>query len=341
MANSGSSLPCIPNITFTVSGKQHLLSTLDTNKASGPDHISPYILKHCAEEISPVLQIIYSQSLDSGSLPTDWLAAIVCPIHKKGSRTEPSNYRPISLTSVCSKVMEHIINHTIIEHLNSNNILINNQHDFRSQHSCVTQLIDLVEDLSFAMDHQRQVDVILLDFSKAFDNVPHQRLLKKLKYYGKSNNIYSWIETWLTRRSQCVVLNGISSHPVPVQSGVPQGTVLGPLMVLLYINDISKNIHSQLRLFADDCLLYRVINTEQDTLQLQQDHDLLSNWAETWQLKFNINKCTIMRFTRSTSPLTFNYQLNNQVLSTADQHLYLGVLLDKKIIIMVTIYISH
>ena len=197
-----------------------------TNKASGLDNIYPYILKHCAEEISPVLQIIYSQSLDSGSLPTDWLAANVCPIHKKGSRTERSNYRPISLTSVCSKVMEHIIYHTIIEYLNSNNILINNQHSFRSQHSFVTQLIDLVEGLSFAMDHQRQVDVILLDFSKAFDNVPHQRLLKKLKHYGISNNIYNWIETWLTGRSQCVVLNGISSHPVPVQSGVPWGTVL-------------------------------------------------------------------------------------------------------------------
>ena len=128
------------------------------------------------------------------------------PIHKKGSHTEPSNYLPISLTSVCSKVMEHIIYHTIIEHLNSNNILINNQHGFRSQHFCVTQLIDLVEDLSFAMDHQRQVDVILLDFSKAFDSVPHQRLLKKLKHYGISNNIYKWIETWFTRRSQCVVL---------------------------------------------------------------------------------------------------------------------------------------
>ena len=171
----------------------------------------------------------------------------------------------------------------------------------------------------------------LINFSKAFDSVPHQRRLKKLKHYGISNNIYNWIETWLTRRPQCVVLSGISSHPVPVQSGVPQGTVLGPSMFLLYINDISKNIHLQLCLFADGCLLYRVINTEQDTLQLQQDLDLLSNWAETWQLKFNINKCTILRFTRSTSPLTFNYQLNNQALSTADQHLYLGVLLDKKV----------
>jgi len=224
--------------------------------------------------------------------------------------------------------MEHIKYHAIIEHLNSHNIIIENHHGFRSQHSCVTQLIALIEDLSFAMDHQKQVDV---DFSKAFDSVPHQRLLKKLQNYGINNNIYYWIETWLTKRSQCVVLNGVSLDSVPVQSGVPQGTVLGPLMFLLYINDISKGIHSPLRLFADDCFLYKVVTTEQDALQLQKDLDLLLKWAEKWQLKFNINKCNLMRFTRPTSPLTFSYQLNDHVLSTVDQHLYLGVLLHRKL----------
>ena len=189
--------------------------------------------------------------------------------------------------------MEHILYHAIIEHLISNSLLINNQHGFRRQHSCVTQLIALMEDLSFAIDNQKQVDIILLDFSKAFDSVPHQRLLKKLLHYGINNNIYNWIETWLTRRSQTVVLNGISSDSVPVQSGVSQGTVLGLLMFLLCINGIYNNIHSPLRLFADNCLLYRVINTEQDALQLQQDLNTLSSWAETWLLKFNISKCSI------------------------------------------------
>ena len=140
-----------------------------------------------------------------------------------------------------------------------------------------------MEDLSFAMDNQRQVDVILLDFSMAFDSVTHQRLLKKLLHYRINNNIYNWIETWLTRRSQSVALNIISFDSVPVQSSVPQGTVLGPLMFLH--NDIST--HSPLHLFADDCLLYRVINTEQDALQLQHDLNTLSSWAEIWQSKFN------------------------------------------------------
>ena len=126
--------------------------------------------------------------------------------------------------------------HSIIQHLNSHNVLITNQHGFRSQHSCTTQLISLLEDLSYSMDHHQQTDVILLDFAKAFDSVPHQRLLLKLRHYGVNNNICHWISSWLTKRSQQVVLDGASSDPVLVQSGVPQGTVLGPLMFLFIFN---------------------------------------------------------------------------------------------------------
>ena len=163
-------------------------------------------------------------------LPSDWLKDNVCPVFKKGNRTHASNYHPISLTSICCKTMEHIIYHSAIQHLNSFNVLIENQHGFRSQHSCVTQLNSLLEDLSYSMDHHQQTDVILLDFAKAFDSVSHQRLLVKLRHYGITNNICHWISTWLTQRSQKVVLDSASSESVSVQSGVPQGTVLGPLM---------------------------------------------------------------------------------------------------------------
>ena len=181
--------------------------------------------------------------------------------------------------------MEHIIYHSIIPHLNSFNVLIENQHGFRSQHSYVTQLISLLEDLSYSMDHHQQTDVILLDFAKAFDNVPHQRLLVKLRHYGITNSICHWISTWLTQRSQQVVLDGASSESVSVQSGVPQGTVLGPLMFLIYINDITESISLSLRLFADDCILYRTITTEEDAVQLQYDLDHLFAWAIKWQLQ--------------------------------------------------------
>ena len=121
-----------------------------------------------------MLKVIFTKSFTIGILPKDWLTANICPVHKKGRRDDASNYRPISLTSICSKVLEHIIYHNIMNHLNNNNILIENQHGFRANHSCVTQLLTLTEDISYALDHRKQVDVILLDFAKAFDTVPHQ-----------------------------------------------------------------------------------------------------------------------------------------------------------------------
>jgi len=178
----------MPDIIISEAGIHQLLKTLDEHKASGPDHISPYILKHCTDEITPILYVIFTQSLSTSLLPNDWLKANVYPVHKKGSCSNVANYRPISLTSICAKVMEHIIYHSIMSHLNGNNILIENQHGFRTNHSCVTQLLKLTEDISSALDCQKQVDLILLDLSKAFDSVPHQRLLAKLRYYSNSYN---------------------------------------------------------------------------------------------------------------------------------------------------------
>ena len=155
--------------------------------------------------------------------------------------------------------------------------------------------------------------------------------MTKLRYYGINGSTYNWIQTWLTQRTQCVVLNSESSSPVSVMSGVPQGTVLGPLMFLLYINDITKDINSPLRLFADDCLLYRVINSVEDINRLQEDLNKLSEWADTWQLKFNISKCTVIRCTRSLSPLTYDYTLHSHILDISDQHMYLGVLIHKSL----------
>ena len=155
--NPESTVPIMPRISISTAGIQHHLSLLDTNKASGPDNITLYILKNCANEISSVLQVIFTQSLDTGVLPSDWQLANVCPdFFKKGNQANVTNYQPISLTSVCSKTMKHILYHSIMEHLNSHNNLINNQHGFHSNHTCVTQLITLVEDLSYALDQQNK-----------------------------------------------------------------------------------------------------------------------------------------------------------------------------------------
>jgi len=318
--------PMIPDTTFSVDGILQLLDSLDINKASGPDNIPARVLKLCAPEIAPVLAVLFTQSYNCGKLPKDWLLANITPVFKEGDRSNPANYRPISLTSICSKLMEHILCHDIMSHLDANQILNNCQYGFRPSHSCEAQLISIVEEIQLALDHHQQVDLLMLDFSKAFDTVPHRRLLSKLKYYGISGKLLIWLTNWLTERLQRVVIDGNASDYINVISGVPQGTVLGPVMFLLYINDISEDISSSLRLFADDCIVYRVIKSEQDHHQLQHDLNLINKWSQIWQMCFNIKKCVILRCYRILSPSIFTYTLDDQPISSVDQHSYLGVM---------------
>ena len=180
------------------------MEKLDPSKSAGPDDISSCVLKLCAAKVSPFLQFIFTPSLNEGTLPSDWLKANLTPIHKKGDRSVPANYRPISLMSVYCKVMEHIIFHSCMSHLESNDIINSAQHGFRPGYSCTSQLINIVEHLVKDMDSQKQIDMIFLDFSKAFNTVPHQCLLTKLRYYGINNKIYHWISNWLAKRSQRV-----------------------------------------------------------------------------------------------------------------------------------------
>lgn len=225
-------------------------------------------------------------------------------IFKKGNKSEPANYRPISLTSICCKIMEHIIFSHMAKHLSSHNILINHQHGFRETFSCETQLISAIHDWAKDINFRSQIDVLLLNFSKVFDTVPHERLLIMVDYYGIRGNMFNWIRTFLSNRKQSVSVNGTHSSSRPVVSGVPQGSVLGPALFLLFINDISNSIQSKLRLFADDCVLSREVASHQDCLTLQQDLDLLYQWSRTWQLCFNVSKCYHLGITRNKIPVT-------------------------------------
>ena len=182
------------------------------------------------------------------------------------------------------------------------------------------------------MDEKKQVDLIILDFCKAFDKVPHRRLLNKLKHYGITGNLVKWIEQWLTKRNQQVTLENHVSNKLPVKSGVPQGTVLGPLMFLLYINDIDENISSTVRLFADDCVMYRIIGSLEDSLCLQRDLSTILSWTKKWQMQLNIlDKCVVLRCTRSTSPINYDYNLNDETLQVTEQHRYLGLIFHESI----------
>ena len=214
-----------------------------------------------------------------------------------------------------------------MEHLEEHQILSDFQHGFRRNRSCETQLINTIETVARELDIRGQIDMLILDFSKAFDTVPHQRLLMKMSYYGITSNTLLWISAWLTQRHQRVCLDGEASENKPVRSGVPQGTVLGPLCFLIYINDMGETISSKstLRLFADDSLLYRSIKGSEDSLQLQHDLTELTKWAERWQMTFHPAKCYTLRVSRKKNPTIKEYEMMGQQLSTVHQYPYLGV----------------
>jgi hypothetical protein len=202
--------------------------------------------------------------LDTGELPKDWRDANISSIFKKGDN------RPVSLTSVTCKILEHIICRHLLKHLEKNKIPTNLNHGFRSGYSCETQLITTSND--FLQEHDKgQVDIAILDFSKAFDTVPYDKLLHKLEQYGIKGNIHSWLSNFISTRTMRTIVEGESSKETSLDSGVPQGTVLGPIMFLCHINDLPDCVNSSVRLFADDCLLYRTIKKEEDHLTLQAD----------------------------------------------------------------------
>ena len=324
--------PPMNNIVFSINGIQRLLQNLKPGKAAGLDSISTWILKLCSTQIAPILQIIFTQSPNHGILPKDWLTANIIPIYKKGNKHEAANYRPISLTSVCCKVMEHVIFHHILEHLNNYNIINPHQHGFQPGLSCQTQLTLLTDEIILkAMDSHHQIDLLLLDFSKAFDTVAHNKLLNKLTYYGIWNCTHKWLSAWLTGRTQRVMVEGALFKEADVISGKPQGTVLGPLMFLIYINDINYNIQSSVRLFADDFVLYRVIKSPEDCRHLQEDLNHLVHWTNLWQMNLNSDKCVVLHCTRSNTPFLTQYYINDKPLTAVDQYYntYLGVTLHK------------
>jgi len=319
--------PTMPDIVFSTQGVAKVLLNLKPHKAAGPDDVAARYLKETAPIIAPALQIIFSQSYKSGETPMDWKKANVCPVFKKGERYQASNYRPVSLTCIASKVMEHCIVSNILDHMEHNSIFYHLQHGFRRNLSTETQLISFVHQLVTDIKDGHQIDAIILDFSKAFDKVCHRLLLHKLEFYGIKGYTNKWISAFLSNRSQQVVVNGECSDPMDVLSGVPQGTVIGPVLFLCYINDLPESVQSEVRLFADDAIMYRKINTNHDTVALQNDLKLLENWEKLWKMSFNASKCETITFTRKRSPATNTYILHDTALKCVTSAKYLGITL--------------
>ena len=239
------------------------------------------------------------------------------------------SYNFVLLTSICCKILEHIIYSSIWHHLEDHNIICDEQHGFRSGRSCETQLLITIHDLAQNLNNRNQTDVILLDFTKAFDKVSHKRLCSKLAYYGIRGALLTWINNFLTGRTQRVTVNGCISDDTRVTSGVPQGTVLAPLLFLVYINDLPKNIVSSVKLYADDVLIYRTINSEQDHMILQQDLNMLQEWADTWLMTFNPTKCEFIRVSHKKHPRICDYYIQDYPIKAATHVKYLGVTIDE------------
>ena len=246
------------DITVSCKGVVKLFKNLKPHKAAGPDDIPLMLLKEAADEIAQAITLLFQASLNQGNTPSTWCKALVVPIFMKGSKSDASNYRPISSTSILCKLCEHILHSTILTHLANHKILSDAQHGFRKRRSCDTQLLLALNDFAKGLEDKSQTDIIFLYFARAFDKVSHQGLLKKSYYYGIHGHTFKWIESFLDNRSQQVVIDGHFSIDTKITSGVPQGSVLGPLIFLIYIDDLPNCVkNSVCRLFADDCILYQ------------------------------------------------------------------------------------
>ena len=315
---------------------QHILQKINTSKSPGPDQLHPRLLSELYKHLSYPLHIIYNTSLRTSTLPTEWKLAWVSAIFKKGDKKLASNYRPISLTCIACKCMESIIRTHITNHMKINNLLSNRQYGFISGRSTTLQLLNVLDLWTLSLDNGHQTDVIYMDFQKAFDKVPHKHLISKLASYGISQQIIDWTRNFLSDRQQKVIVNGKASKIHKVTSGIPQGSVLGPLLFVLYINDMPELVTSHVYLFADDTKIFRTITSVNGQIQLQQDINTLIEWSNTWLLKFHPEKCKHMSIWKSNIlniPRKYNMTLENKLytLSTIELEKDLGVTFDPQL----------
>ena len=339
----------LPDFTLSTNEKFHdivicddeilsLIRNLNTAKAFGPDNISAKMLQICDNSIVLPISLIYNNIITTGIYPDLWKLANVIPVHKKGDKQNVTNYRPISLLPICGKMFEKIVFNQLYSYFVSNDLITKNQSGFRAGDSTINQLIEFTNIIHKAFDNKPSLETrsVFLDISKAFDKVWHEGLIFKLKQNGICGNSINLLTNYLSNRKQRVIINGTNSDYQPILSGVPQGSVLGPLLFLIYINDLEKGVISSVKFFADDTMLFSVV--EDPTISannLNHDLELISQWAHQWKMQFNpdIKKQAVeVIFSQKISkvhhpPLYFN----GSIVSLVKEHEHLGMILDSKL----------
>ena len=286
----------LENLFISQADVVEALESLGSRSSAGPDGVPSILLKKCKEGLAEPLMILFRNYLESGVIPSSMKHAFIVPVHKGGTRSVPENFRPVSLTSHIIKTMERIIRKYLVGHLECFEKLNPSQHGFRNRRSCLTQLLEHQDKVLKLLEEGMNVDSIYLDFSRAFDKVDIGILCHKLKEMGISGKLGRWLHSFLTERKQFVIANGIKSQESEVLSGVPQGTVLGPTLFLILINDINYNVDSEVSLFADDTRVLKGVQSTEDTDELQKDLEKLYCWQKENNMLFNGKKFEMLRY---------------------------------------------
>ena len=305
---------------------ERALKSLKIDKSPGPDGLHPRVLKEVATEIAKPLTILFNTTIRTGKIPKAWKVAEVRPLFKKGNKTSPGNYCPVSLTAIVCKLFESFVREALYNHLVDNKLLSIHQFGFCKGRSCISQLLVTIHNWISCMDRDIPTDAIYLDLSKAFDTVPHKKLIHKLKGYGIGGSILNWITDFLSDRTQYVSVNGSCSGETPVTSGVPQGSVLGPVLFIFYINDMPDVVETFLKIFADDTKTSNQISCYEDSIVLQKSIDSLCCWSDSWDVTFNCDKCGVMHLGKNNPG--YNYNMNGKVLNETKSEKDLGVYVD-------------
>ena len=326
----------LSTVNFSIDDIAKIIQNLGPNKAHGHDNISIQMLRLCGDSICKPLELIFQQTMESGSFRLNGKKGNVVPIHKKHDKQCLKNYRPISLLPICGKTFEKLIFNEIFKFFIENELISPNQSGFKPGDSCINQLLAITHEIYKSFDDGFEVRVVFLDISKTFDNVWHEGLIFKLKQNGISANLLNLLCGFLRNRKQRVLLNGQVSDWSDARIGVPQGFILGSLLFLIYINDLSEGLSSNTKLFADDTSLFSVIhNSNTSALELNSDLAKINRWAFQWKMRFNpdpkkqAQEVIFSRKSKAISHPTLVFN-NHNVIQTTSQK-YLGIILDTRL----------